>query len=243
MTDIIRSMSTEEAMQCIQDIRGHLRSARRLAIRLFEQRGWLVLGYASYADCLKEELDYSTSYAYRLLGAASVERNLMEYEQSPIGENYNVESLPEASLRPLTPLSPDEQRAVWEVVKQTSPTETITADHIKSVVGVAKSMLVSGAIDDGTGNDMRISDIPKAAIIEETYERMQRQKQHIADNLARKEGRMNFVPLTDSQGVPFVDRQVKIAAYQVNSFITFKAPDLDVQPEDILYVTIKRKGD
>lgn len=70
---------------------------------------------------------------------------------------------------------------VWRVVKDTAPDGKVTAKHVKSVVNVFRDVIAIGAIDDGTGNSIPAVGALHAAITEETYERMKRQQQHLAE--------------------------------------------------------------
>lgn len=96
----------------------------------------------------------------------------------------------ESQVRPLTPLAPEEQQIVWDVVQQTAPRGKVTADHVKSVVSVLKEVTATGAIDDGTGVSIPVAEATpmhiKAAVTEETYERMARQETHIAVKQEKK---------------------------------------------------------
>jgi hypothetical protein len=70
--------------------------------------GWQPLGYATWEECCEKEFGYSRPYAYQLIGAAKVQRNL-----SAIADKQNI--IPEGQLRPLTKIEdPDLQREVWE---------------------------------------------------------------------------------------------------------------------------------
>lgn len=54
-------MSTEEARQCINEIKTHLNSIRVLLLNLDERRGWAALGYESMRQCLIGEFKLSES--------------------------------------------------------------------------------------------------------------------------------------------------------------------------------------
>jgi hypothetical protein len=92
----------------------------------------------------------------------------------------------ERQARPLTELEPEAQRLAWEVVIETAPQGKVTAAHVKSVVTVLKEVLTTGALDAGEGISIPIGRATithvKAAVTEETYERMMRQEIHIVEN-------------------------------------------------------------
>lgn len=78
-------------------------------------------------------------------------------------------------------LDDEGMETVWRVVKDTAPDGKVTAKHVKSVVNVFRDALATGAIDGGTGHSIPAAGALHAAITEETYERMKRQQQHLAE--------------------------------------------------------------
>jgi hypothetical protein len=163
-------MDATEARECVNLINKHLGNLRALLHDLHNRKGWEALGYQSWRECVNQEFAYDQSYLYRLLSAAQVEINI----HSPVGE------IPERQLRELAKIEPMAQRIVYEVAKQTAPNGDITAAHLKSVVNVFAEVVTTGAIDDGTGVQIKVSEIIDAAINEETHERKERQKAHIS---------------------------------------------------------------
>lgn len=118
------------------------------------------------------------------MDAADVTRNLSPIGDIPMPTN-------ESQTRPLTQLEPDEQRLVWEVVEKTAPGGKITAAHVKSVVKVLKDVVKTGAIDDGDGVEIPVEtatvDHLKAAVTEETYERLKRRETYIQEKTEHKD--------------------------------------------------------
>jgi hypothetical protein len=125
-TDIITTMTEQEARQCVQDIRAGLVNVGRKLLDLYERDGWRVLGYTSWRECAQAEFGYRQSHTYRLLEAATIERNI-----SPIGE---IQAIPESQLRPLTALEPAQQIEAWQRAIDTAPNGKITAAHVQAVV-------------------------------------------------------------------------------------------------------------
>lgn len=83
--------------------------------------------HKTFEDYCQQRWGMTPQHAGRLITAADITKNL-----EPIG------SIPanEGQARPLAPLSPEEQRAVWDVVRKTAPDGKVTAGHVKSVVSV-----------------------------------------------------------------------------------------------------------
>lgn len=156
--------------------------------------------YKTFEDYCRKRWNMDRHYAHRVIDAAQVAENLL-----PIGNIPDNES----QARPLTSLEPDEQRAVWTVVQQTAPAGKVTAMHVKSVVNVFKEILVTNAVDDGTGEQIKVSDIVNAAITEETYERMMRQKTHITEALEKKNGTH---VIQSSEGIEYYTPAVYVEA-------------------------------
>lgn len=137
--------------------------------------------FATFEDYCQQRWDMSRPRAYQLIEAANVATNL-----STNGRQIDPPAN-ERQARPLTELAPDEQVIAWEVVRQTAPAGRITAAHVKSVVNVLKEVTRTGALDDGTGEQIAVADVLKAAVTEETYERLKRQETYIAEKQARNE--------------------------------------------------------
>ncbi len=131
--------------------------------------------YSTFQEYIRTRWHMNHSYAYQLMGSVDVVHNIGE------GELKNA-----YQARQLIPLEPEQQRIVWQVVKATSPTKAVSGSHIKTVVEVLKQVIHTGAIDNMEGDDIAISDILQANITEATYERMQRQKQHLQEKLGDK---------------------------------------------------------
>lgn len=132
--------------------------------------------HGTFEEYCQRRWHLSRPQAYRLIDASDVFMNL-----SPIGDIPANES----QVRPLVPLQPEEQQIVWQVVQDTAPEGKITASHVKSVVEVLKEITTTGAIDPGDGVQVPASAATtehlKAAVTEETYERMKRQETYIAE--------------------------------------------------------------
>lgn len=129
--------------------------------------------YSTFEDYCRERWQLKQSRAYQLMDAANVMTNL---------QSSTIVELPtnESQVRQLTQLDEEAQRLAWEVVQQTAPAGKVTAAHVKSVVSVLKGVVTTGAIDNGTGESVPVvADVLKAAVTEETYERMRRQEAHM----------------------------------------------------------------
>lgn len=80
--------------------------------------------YSTFELYCKERWNISRPRAYELMKAAEVKDNL-----SAIADIKN-----EAQARPLTKLSPDQQREVYEEAVETAPEGKVTAKHIEQVI-------------------------------------------------------------------------------------------------------------
>ena len=127
---VLVRMTAEEARECVSDIKAGIQNVGRRLLDLYERDGWLALGYDNWRMCAEEEFGYRQSHVYRLLSAASIEREI-----SPIGENR----IPESQLRPLSSLPPDAQREVWQRAQETAPGGKMTAAHVQRVVDEQRS--------------------------------------------------------------------------------------------------------
>ncbi|HVN97058.1 MAG TPA: hypothetical protein VMT62_11555 [Syntrophorhabdaceae bacterium] len=130
MTKIMPStMTSGEARACIAEINRNLKNTRTLLLDLYEREGWKALGYPNWRECVTAEFKQHQSYLYRQLEAARTEKNITQMaENLPIGE------IPESHLRPLTPLSPLDQRKAYQKAVETAPDGKVTAKHVEETV-------------------------------------------------------------------------------------------------------------
>lgn len=132
-------------------------------------------GYDTFEDYCQERWGMTRRHVNRLIESSEVVDNL-----GPIGPIPSTES----QTRELSPLEPELQKAVWQIAVETAPKDSkgepaITAAHIKSVASVVKGIVESGGLDDGSGEVKPLGVLVDAAITEETYERLMRQKEYI----------------------------------------------------------------
>lgn len=139
--------------------------------------------HGTFEAYCEERWNISRSRAYRLMEASEVMANL-----SPIGDTHPMPDN-EAQVRELAKVIPEAQLAAWAAVVETAPEGKVTANHMAVVAHVFDEMLRTGEIDPGDGIAIAKSDILKAAITEETSERLYRQQEHIRESMERKAAR------------------------------------------------------
>lgn len=125
--DSITVMTIDEARQATDAIKSGLVELRQLFLEVYERDGWKALGYSNFAKYVEVEFDYSRSYAYHLLNAAEVERNL---RLSTIVDNRQI---PETHLRPLVSLPADMQPIAYSEAVATAQNGKVTAAHVETV--------------------------------------------------------------------------------------------------------------
>jgi hypothetical protein len=186
--------------------------------------------YATFEDYCRERWQMSRFYAHRLIDSAQVVENLL-----PIG---NIPSS-ESQARELAHFDPDVQKAIWHITLKTAPTDsegnpTVTAAHIRSVANVLTEVVKGGGLDDGSGVIKPLGRLIDAAVTEETYERMMRQKQYIKDHVDKGSDKLKVkaepkihlshpdcdVPLLSKEACAFLDDYMLELADQVT-----KIPD------------------
>jgi hypothetical protein len=141
------------------------------------------ISYSTFEDYCRERWQMSRFYAHRLIDAAQVVENLL-----PMGNVPNSER----QARELAPYEPEVQQAVWHIALSTAPIDsdgnpTLTAAHIRSVANVLTEVVKGGGMDDGSGEMKPLGTLIDAAVTEETYERMMRQKEYIREKLDTKD--------------------------------------------------------
>lgn len=124
---IIIPMTKQEARECVDQIKNKLTNIRALVLKLYEGKGWDILGYSNWRECVTVEFGENERYLYKQLEAAQVEKNIC-----PMGQK----EIPERQLRPLVQFKDDPatQREVWEKAKETAPDGKVTAAHVEKVV-------------------------------------------------------------------------------------------------------------
>lgn len=141
------------------------------AIReIFENNLWQQGEYTSFADWCKRNPVQSMSYrrAKQFMDAHIILENIKEVV---------ADQPTEYALRPLTGLPAQTQAALWQIAVKTSPNGHVTHRHVKAVVTTAQSVEQTGTII--IGGDQYTTEQLKPQIIEEHFETMQRQIEHI----------------------------------------------------------------
>lgn len=185
-TDVIQpvaaiTLSRASAERLVIEIKAQLDGATRLIghvrqglVKLYDGQGWLALGYPSWRACVAEQFGTSAAQLYRELKAAHVEQSL-----SPTGGITG--ELPETHARELPANDPVAQAMIMTIAKNTAPGKKVTASHIRAVVTVIEDIVLTGAMDDGSGVMKPLGMLMDAAVTEEAYERLMRQKQALID--------------------------------------------------------------
>lgn len=134
--------------------------------------------YDTFEDYFQKRWGLGKSHAYRLMEASDVVARL-----SPIGDKLPEN---EAQARELAKLDNVDQVLAWKTIIETAPGGKITAGHVAAVADTLRELRETGALDLAGEVVMSASDAIQAKLTDETYERMQRQKEHIAESQNRK---------------------------------------------------------
>lgn len=138
------------------------------------------ISFGSFEDYCRERWNMSRFYAHRLIDAAQVVDNLL-----PMG---NIVPNCERQAREIAKFEPELQKAVWHMVIETAPTDDegqprITEGHIRALKNVLTEVVKAGGMDDGSGEMKPLGVLIDAAVTEEVYERMMRQKTAIKEKM------------------------------------------------------------
>ena len=90
--------------------------------------------YATFEEYCREKWHFSKTHANRLISSAEVADNL-----TPMG----VIPQSERSIRPLSPLPPQEQREVYQEAVRTAPEGKVTAKHVGEIIEQRKPRLAN----------------------------------------------------------------------------------------------------
>jgi hypothetical protein len=186
MDSTLTALESESLTMCEQVIDRGLNTfyeVGRALMQIRDQRLYRQM-YGTFEDYCQKRWQMGRRYVNQLIGASAVVDNL--------GTNGSQTPENERQARPLTQLEPEEQRIVWQVVKETAPNGKLSEAHIKSVVNIFKDVVSTGAIDGGDGIDIPIAAATtthvKAAVNEELQERLKRQEVYIAQKEENKLG-------------------------------------------------------
>lgn len=128
-------LSKAEAEACVTKIAKNLAEARAEVLRFYKGRGWIALGYLSFAACAQARFGKSASQVYRLKDAALVQANV-----SPTGEN-----IPDRHVRVLKTLPEPQQVRAYETAQKLAQAENaskVTEAHVQKAVTVVKAEAV-----------------------------------------------------------------------------------------------------
>jgi hypothetical protein len=162
---IARGLKTfEEVGEALLDIRDR---------RLYRE------GYPNFNRYCQERWGMSRRHADRLIIASDVAEDLRP---------FGLTMANEAQARELAHLPPQIRPVAWKMAVDTWETDNPPSAHVRSTVNVFKIAMHTGAIDDGEGNGISVDDASsdhyKAAITEETAERLMRQKEYVRNSLS-----------------------------------------------------------
>lgn len=101
-------MTRLEAQDCIGKIKSKINSIMRLCYELATRKGYEVLGYKDFKECVMKELAgvIGYDYAHKMKNAGEV--HVVVCPKLPMG------TVPESVLRPMHRLSDDEMKEVWD---------------------------------------------------------------------------------------------------------------------------------
>jgi len=199
-TAIVTMMDADEARACVTRINAHMNAARIEVQQLYERRGWVALGYATWRECVSTEFERSQAYLYRQLAAAEIEGRI-----SPIGE---IGRIPEGQLRPLAALTPMEQPVAWQEANERSdgrPTARVVEEVVKEMRGDTRptvSLPTEDDVLDPPMEETQVRDLQRAARVNpgmftsatpEWYT-----PQHIIDRVLRVFGEISLDPCSNS---------------------------------------------
>lgn len=114
-------MNEIEARTLVKEINASVGDIRDKLIRLRDESGWKALGYDSWRDCATKEFKLGTSYVYRLVTHAEVEKSL------PVKVNERV-------AREIAKLPEPERPKAYEKAVERSQGEQPTARVARAVV-------------------------------------------------------------------------------------------------------------
>lgn len=166
---VVPLMTETEARECVVKINVQMNSARALLLDLYERRGWVALGYASWRECATAEFEQSQRYLYRQLQAAEIEQR--------IWPNGQIGAIPESQLRPLAALTPMEQPIAWQEANERTnghPTGRVVEQVVEEMRGDQR--------EEWIPDDQNVFTDPKAEQAEALREQRGKMAVHFTSN-------------------------------------------------------------
>lgn len=127
--------------------------------------------HKTFEDYCQARWSMTHRRADQLIEAAGVAFNLGKYFPKLPANDTQAREL--AKLRDI------DQILAWKTVIETAPGGKITAGHVGAVAETLRELRDTGALDIGEELTIPASEVIQARLTEETYERMQRQREHI----------------------------------------------------------------
>ena len=125
-----KMMTPEEARKRVNTINASMNNIRVLLLDFHDREGWKALGYESWTDCVEKEFEQGRRQIFRQFQAAQIEQNINDSAKTECQDD----TIPEAQLRPLAAVAPEDQPTVYQLAKETAPEGKLTAAHVEKTV-------------------------------------------------------------------------------------------------------------
>jgi hypothetical protein len=183
-------LTSSQARRLCEKIHSQAENLRALLLQLREGKGWLALGYASWASCCEHEFGYSKRYANYLIQAERVidqggnncshlnEAQARELAQVPEDHRQNVLdwATEKADGKPLTAKMIQKAREEYD---QREPDQEIVADDEDAtskaarMVGVSVEMIEKAGVIRESGDQELIAAVERGEInLDQAVERI-----------------------------------------------------------------------
>ena len=141
ITPAVASMTAEQALEITAKVKSYIGCVWRLLCQVHENRGYISLGYQTFEDYLRTELDISRRQGYRLIDQGKVITAITEAaEMSPNGD---IE-ISEADSRAIKPQLELVVSKVRDRVEHGEPAEVVIPDVVKKTKAVNYSLTKKG---------------------------------------------------------------------------------------------------
>lgn len=222
MSDVIPQMTKVRAEYLVSQINAKATEMRQMLAELHDLKGWQALGYGSWRECVTTEFGQSASQLYRELAAKRLEDEL---GVSPNGE------IPEYTARLINAQPADARWEIYAMAKVVSGDSEPGTTEVKAAMRVRDEILATGGHVSAAGVSLPV----QAALTEEVYETMQRQRQHISESQERKHGTQaasvgaTFIEIANGEGLYYLSlRLTKFDAETLQGAIDAGANNIQV---------------
>jgi len=172
-------LTYSQARGLVDDLKKELGNVRRNMLLFKRGKGWKALGYNTLQDCCKTEFGRSLSWFYRQAQEAQVLDNIMERGIAPMAD------ISGRALQQLAKVGAALQTDIY-LVAESAVGGTPTESAITHAIEAFKEEVLTGTIEDGEGEQVRVADLRAAGVAHRILEAKLRNTERLTNGSKRE---------------------------------------------------------